>query len=67
MADRKVTVLTGADGNDYDIRDDELWESVGTIPEGSTVEGQISDLNLALNGIGLAIEDGVLVIQPVTA
>lgn len=44
MAERKVIVLTGADGNDYDIRDEELHQGIGSIPLGNTVEGQISAL-----------------------
>ena len=51
MAERKVTVFTGADGNDYDVRDEAAQQSIetisngiGSVPSGQTVEGQISAL-----------------------
>ena len=51
MATRKVTVFTGADGNDYDVRDEAAQQSIatisngiGSVPSGQTVEGQISAL-----------------------
>ena len=45
----------------------DLKSAIGTVPSGETVQGQITDIMSAIQGIGLDIENGVLVISPVTA
>ena len=48
MADRKVTVLEGADGNDYDVMDDAAQQKIGTtaLPTtAQTLTGAIAELH----------------------